>query len=94
MSAKVTSFTISTSFDTHRGGTKHTHFLSMNFALPEPLPEGEAELEVMKASLLVSKACYKHALARGQMTVDEVNERIQGLRENHESMLGLLSKQA
>jgi hypothetical protein len=87
MPAKVSSFTVSTSFDTHRNGSKHTHFLSMNFVFPEPITPEEAEAEAMKASFTVSKSCYKQALARGQMTVEEVNERIQDLKTNHDALL-------
>lgn len=92
MSSKVSSFTVSTSFDTHRNGSKHTHFLSMNFVFPEPITPEEAEIEAMRASFTVSKACYKQALARGQVTVEEVNERIQDLRTNHDAMLAQVAK--
>lgn len=92
MPPKVSSFTVSTSFDTHRNGAKHTHFLSMNFVFPEPISAEEAEVEAMKASFTVSKSCYKQALARGQMTVEEVNERIQDLRTNHDAVLAKVAK--
>lgn len=90
---KVESITVSNSFDTHRGGEKSNHFVSMNFHLEHPLGSEESALAHMLASKMVTKAVIQQACARGALTVEEANERIKDVMSNHDAILeNLMSK--
>jgi hypothetical protein len=84
---KPTSFTVSYTFDTHRSGERHNHFVTMAFDLP---PGATAELAVamsIKGSAYVTKAAVLHAVARGQLSQEDAKERLLAMGENHESLL-------
>lgn len=83
-SARVTDYTVSHTFDTHKNGAKSSHFVSMRFSVERPVTPEEAEALAFQSSVVVTRATYYQALARGAITVDEANELIKGSRENHE----------
>ncbi len=84
---KPTSFTVSYTFDTHRGGNRQNHFCTMVFETP---PSASAELVTamsIKGSIYVTKATVLHALARGQISQEEAKERLTEMGENHKLLL-------
>jgi len=83
-SARVTDYTVSHAFDTHKNGVKSSHFVSMRFSVEPSVTPEEAEALAFQSSAIVTRATYYQALARGAITVDEANEMIKGSRENHE----------
>lgn len=91
-SLKPTSFTVSYTFDTHRGGNRQNHFCTMAFEAP---PGASAELVMamsIKGSAYVTKATILHAVARGQVSQEEAKERLAEMGENHENLLGSAKK--
>lgn len=92
--ALVTDYTISHTFDTHKGGTKSSHFVSMRFSTGRPVTVEEAELMAIRSSKAVTRATYYQALARGALSVDEANELLAASRGNHERLEGKLGKKA
>ena len=81
---RVTDYTVSHTFDTHKNGVKSSHFVSMRFSIDRPATPEEAEALAFQSSMVVTRASYYQALARGAITVDEANELIRGARESHE----------
>jgi len=81
---KVTDYTVSHTFDTYKNGAKSSHFVSMRFSVERPVTPEEAEALAFRSSMVVTRATYYQALARGAITVEEANELIAGSRESHE----------
>lgn len=81
---RVTDYTVSHTFDTHRNGVKSSHFVSMRFSVERPVTPEEAEALAFQSSVIVTRATYYQALARGALTVEEANDLIGGSNENHE----------
>lgn len=81
---KVTEYTVSYTFDTHKDGGKRSHFMSMKFQTPCPVTEKQAEALAFVSSVTVTRAVIYQALARGTISVDEANELITDMKRNHE----------
>ena len=80
------SFTVSHTFDTHKG-ERQNHFVTMAFkAPPGASPELVHALSI-KASERVTMAAIYHAIGRGQLSIEEANTRIDEMRMNHARLL-------
>lgn len=85
MNPKISSFTVSYSFEI-RGGAKSSHFISTNFTYPEPVALEDMELDRLEASSRVTIWAIQDAVMRGDMGSDEAKERIDVLKANFEGM--------
>jgi len=87
--SKISSFTVSYSFDV-RGGSKSNHFISANFAYPEPQSLDRVEIDRLEASSRVTTWAIQDAVMRGDMGSDEAKERLDILKANYEGMRNAL----
>lgn len=79
---KVTSFTVSKSFDVYRNGEKNSYFVSMAVEPDGDLRPEDLPLAQLEAAAAVKKACIYNALTDGKLRVEEANEMIQDLKDN------------
>ena len=91
MTPKITTFTVSYAFDT-RGPTKSSHFVSCNFALPEPMEPADLDIHRLEASAKVSTWAIQDAIMRGDIGIEEAKERLDTIKTNLESMKSTLIK--
>lgn len=89
---RVTEYTVSYTFDTHRGGQKSSHFVSMRFSAERPMTPEEAEVAAITSSVTVTRAAVYQALARGAIEIEEANEIISRMKQNHEQLHKKLSE--
>lgn len=89
---KVTSFTVSKSFDLHRNGEKSSYFVSMAVEPDPDLKPEDLPLYQLEAASAVKKACIYNALVDGKLRVEEANELIQDLKDNTELIRASLLK--
>ncbi len=88
----IDSFTVSSNFDTHRGGEKSAHFVSVSVKLDPPVSFDDFSMIQLHAAHRVSIAAIHDALMRGAMSIEEANDRIRNLKENYESLSTSLEK--
>lgn len=90
----VESFTVSSNFDTHRGGEKSSHFVSFGVRLDPPVPVDELPALQLQAAYKVSVAAIHDALMRGALTVEDANSRIRDLQDNYSAIRTSFEKKA
>jgi len=83
---KITEFTVSHNFETHRSGSKASHFVSIKILPSESLSLENFPIAQLQAKLAVGKACIIDAMASGDLTIEEARERIQILKDNIENI--------
>lgn len=88
----VETFTVSSNFDTHRGGEKSSHFVSFGVRVDPPVPIDEVPLLQLQAAYRVSVAAIHDALIRGALTVEAANERIKDMQDNYAALRESLEK--
>ena len=88
----IESFTVSSNFDTFRGGEKSSHFVSFGVKLDPPVPVDDIPLIQLQAALRVSIAAVHDALMRGALTVEQANERIRDMQDNYANLRSSLEK--
>lgn len=81
---KVKSFTVSTSFDVHHGGSKSNHFLSANIEMEEPMDIDDLPRAQLLAGYKVYVATVYDALLRGSISIEESNDRIKSSQNAYE----------
>jgi hypothetical protein len=83
---KITEFTVSHNFETYRGGSKASQFVSAKVVPDEPISLEDFPVAHLRAKLSVGKACIMGAMASGDITVEDAKERADRLKENIESI--------
>lgn len=83
---KITEFTVSHNFETYRGGSKASQFVSAKVVPDEPISLEDFPVAHLRAKLSIGKACIMGAMASGDITVEDAKERADMLKNNIESI--------
>lgn len=96
METKFRIKTISESYalDIHTGGERSSHFVSITAEISEDISLDDLPRFQMEAAYKVSVATIYNAMARGALSVDQANNRIQTLKENFENLKNVLDSRA
>jgi hypothetical protein len=83
---KITEFTVSHNFETYRGGSKASQFVSAKVVPDDPISLEDFPVAHLRAKLSIGKACIMGALASGDITVEDAKERVDMLKDNVENL--------